>query len=75
MPASASHYKFQSRCEHSPVTWALVASKTKARSAAAATIRPGLWSARTWGHNTLWVVQGHEHPWLQSRSLSADQAS
>jgi len=57
------------------VTWALVASKTKARSAAAATIRPGLWSAKTWGHNTLWAVQGHEHPWLQSRSWSADQAS
>jgi tRNA-specific 2-thiouridylase len=25
--------------------------------------------------NTLWVVQGHEHPWLQYRSLSAQDAS
>jgi tRNA-specific 2-thiouridylase len=26
-------------------------------------------------HNTLWVVQGHEHPWLQSTALDADDAS
>ena len=26
-------------------------------------------------HNTLWVVQGHEHPWLLCTSLSADDAS
>ncbi|MRD46692.1 tRNA 2-thiouridine(34) synthase MnmA [Caenimonas koreensis DSM 17982] len=26
-------------------------------------------------HNTLWVVQGHEHPWLQSHALDADDAS
>ncbi|MGY8904822.1 MAG: tRNA 2-thiouridine(34) synthase MnmA [Burkholderiales bacterium] len=25
--------------------------------------------------NTLWVVQGHDHPWLQSRTLQADDAS
>lgn len=25
--------------------------------------------------NTLWVVQGHEHPWLQSNLLSAQDAS
>jgi tRNA-specific 2-thiouridylase len=25
--------------------------------------------------NTLWVVQGHEHPWLQSLTLQADDAS
>jgi tRNA-specific 2-thiouridylase len=25
--------------------------------------------------NTLWVVQGHEHPWLLSRSLHAADAS
>ncbi len=25
--------------------------------------------------NTLWVVQGHEHPWLQSHTLSAQNAS
>ena len=25
--------------------------------------------------NTLWVVQGHEHPWLQSLALQADDAS
>jgi tRNA-specific 2-thiouridylase len=25
--------------------------------------------------NTLWVVQGHEHPWLQSSALEADDAS
>jgi tRNA-specific 2-thiouridylase len=25
--------------------------------------------------NTLWVVQGHEHPWLQSSSLTAQDAS
>ena len=25
--------------------------------------------------NTLWVVQGHEHPWLQSLSLEAQDAS
>jgi tRNA-specific 2-thiouridylase len=25
--------------------------------------------------NTLWVVQGHEHPWLQSPALQADDAS
>jgi tRNA-specific 2-thiouridylase len=25
--------------------------------------------------NTLWVVQGHDHPWLQSHQLSADDAS
>ena len=25
--------------------------------------------------NTLWVVQGHEHPWLQSMSLEAQDAS
>ena len=26
-------------------------------------------------HNTLWVVQGHEHPWLQSPQLQAQDAS
>jgi tRNA-specific 2-thiouridylase len=26
-------------------------------------------------HNTLWVVQGHEHPWLQSSQLTAQDAS
>ena len=26
-------------------------------------------------HNTLWVVQGHEHPWLLSNTLDADDAS
>jgi tRNA-specific 2-thiouridylase len=26
-------------------------------------------------NNTLWVVQGHEHPWLQSFSLTAQDAS
>jgi len=26
-------------------------------------------------HNTLWVVQGHDHPWLQSASLDAGDAS
>ncbi len=26
-------------------------------------------------HNTLWVVQGHDHPWLQSAALDADDAS
>jgi tRNA-specific 2-thiouridylase len=26
-------------------------------------------------HNTLWVVQGHDHPWLQSLALDADDAS
>ena len=26
-------------------------------------------------HNTLYVVQGHEHPWLQSHRLVADDAS
>ena len=26
-------------------------------------------------HNTLWVVQGHDHPWLQSTSLDAGDAS
>jgi tRNA-specific 2-thiouridylase len=26
-------------------------------------------------HNTLWVVQGHEHPWLQSTRLLAQDAS
>jgi len=25
--------------------------------------------------NTLWIVQGHEHPWLQSSSLQAQDAS
>jgi len=25
--------------------------------------------------NTLWVVQGHDHPWLQSHSLTAQDAS
>jgi tRNA-specific 2-thiouridylase len=25
--------------------------------------------------NTLWVVQGHEHPWLQSSLLTAQDAS
>jgi tRNA-uridine 2-sulfurtransferase len=25
--------------------------------------------------NTLWVAQGHDHPWLQSSSLDADDAS
>jgi tRNA-specific 2-thiouridylase len=25
--------------------------------------------------NTLWIVQGHEHPWLQSSALVADDAS
>ena len=25
--------------------------------------------------NTLWVVQGHDHPWLQSRELAADDVS
>ncbi|GGY98498.1 tRNA 2-thiouridine(34) synthase MnmA [Pseudoduganella plicata] len=26
-------------------------------------------------NNTLWVVQGHDHPWLLSSTLAADQAS
>ncbi|MDP2065982.1 MAG: tRNA 2-thiouridine(34) synthase MnmA [Burkholderiaceae bacterium] len=26
-------------------------------------------------HNTLWVVQGHDHPWLLSRTLDAADAS
>jgi tRNA-specific 2-thiouridylase len=26
-------------------------------------------------HNTLWVVQGHEHPWLLSRALTASDLS
>jgi tRNA-specific 2-thiouridylase len=26
-------------------------------------------------HNTLWVVQGHDHPWLRSSALEADDAS
>ena len=26
-------------------------------------------------HNTLWVVQGHEHPWLQSSQLTAQDTS
>ncbi|MES2635486.1 MAG: tRNA 2-thiouridine(34) synthase MnmA [Pseudomonadota bacterium] len=26
-------------------------------------------------HNILWVVQGHDHPWLQSSALDADDAS
>jgi tRNA-specific 2-thiouridylase len=26
-------------------------------------------------NNTLWVVQGHDHPWLLSSALTADQAS
>ena len=26
-------------------------------------------------HNTLWVVQGHDHPWLLSRALEAGDAS
>ena len=26
-------------------------------------------------HNTLWVVQGHEHPWLLSHTLQAGQSS
>ena len=26
-------------------------------------------------NNTLWVVQGHDHPWLQSLALDADDAS
>jgi tRNA-specific 2-thiouridylase len=26
-------------------------------------------------HNTLWVVQGHDHPWLQYHALEADDAS
>jgi tRNA-specific 2-thiouridylase len=25
--------------------------------------------------NTLWVVQGHDHPWLQSHMLQAEDAS
>ena len=25
--------------------------------------------------NALWIVQGHDHPWLQSHELSADEAS
>ncbi len=27
------------------------------------------------GKNTLWVVQGHDHPWLQSRALRAQDLS
>jgi tRNA-specific 2-thiouridylase len=27
------------------------------------------------GKNTLWVVQGHDHPWLQSRNLTAQDAN
>jgi tRNA-specific 2-thiouridylase len=27
------------------------------------------------GMNTLWVVQGHDHPWLQSNALRADNLS
>ena len=26
-------------------------------------------------HNTLWVVQGHDHPWLQSSQLTAQDVS
>lgn len=31
--------------------------------------------ARTWEKNTLWIVQGHDHPWLQSHQLRAGDIS
>jgi tRNA-specific 2-thiouridylase len=40
-----------------------------ARCAAAASTSPGSWPARTSPRNTLWVVQGHDHPWLLSHAL------
>jgi tRNA-specific 2-thiouridylase len=38
------------------------------RRAAVASTRPGSWRARTWPQHAV-VVQGHEHPWLQSPRL------
>ena len=37
--------------------------------------RPGSSPARTSAANTLYVVQGHDHPWLLSDALVADDAS
>ena len=45
------------------------------RARAAASTRRGSSRARTWPRNTLYVVQGHDHPWLLSRALEADDAS
>jgi hypothetical protein len=55
--------------------WASAASRPRARNAAAASTRRGSSRARTWTANTLWVVQGHDHPWLQSLALDAADAS
>ena len=58
----------------------------KARGAALAAVReqglrgagehaPWFVARKDMQANTLWVVQGHDHPWLLSRNLAADDAS
>jgi len=49
--------------------------KTKGAQRGGGTHTPWFVARKDMQTNTLWVVQGHDHPWLQSRSLLAQDAS
>ena len=50
-------------------------SRPKARRKAATNTSPGSSRARTSRRNILWVVQGHDHPWLLASALRAEDVS
>lgn len=49
--------------------------KTQGAAKGGGTHAPWFVARKDMASNTLWVVQGHEHPWLQSLSLYAQDAS
>jgi len=49
--------------------------KEKGAQRGAGTHEPWFVARKDLEHNTLWVVQGHAHPWLQSTSLHANDTS
>ena len=49
--------------------------KTQGAAKGGGTHAPWFVARKDMASNTLWVVQGHEHPWLQSLSLHAQDAS
>lgn len=49
--------------------------KAKGAQRGAGAHEPWFVARKDMEHNTLWVVQGHDHPWLQSTQLSAQNLS
>ncbi len=49
--------------------------KAKGAQKGAGEHTPWFVARKDMAHNTLWVVQGHDHPWLLSPALLADDAS